>query len=314
MGIPNRAIDLALYNGREKMKLTYKQKNVIMSYIAISPWIVGALIFLVFPLFFSFGLSFFKWSFNGSRFIGIENYREALLEDKDFWYSLGITLGYGMISIPFTMLFSLILAILVNQKVKGIGFFRVVYFLPVVAASDVVVAKIGPDIFSKMVNVTVTLETFGIRLESNIQNIISLFSTILVLGMWRVGIQMLIFLAGLQSIDPQIYEAAQIDGASWWKSLWAITMPLLAPFTVINMVFTVIESFTNIFTIARVLAHGRTVTPFFMDYVYNISFEQYRLGYGAAVSWIFLGIVISFTLITYYYSQKYLVKYQRNEE
>jgi multiple sugar transport system permease protein len=105
-----------------------------------------------------------------------------------------------------------------------------------------------------------------------------------------------------------VYEAAEIDGAGWWKSLWAITIPLLGPFTVINIVFTVIESFTNVFTIARVLARGRSVTPFFMDYVYRLSFEEYKLGYGSAVSWIFLFIVISLVLLVYYYSQRFLVE------
>jgi len=279
-----------------------------MSYISISPWLIGFAVFFVFPLLFSIILSFLKWSFNGSTFVWLDNYKYALFEDKDFWYSLGVTLGYGVVSIPFTILFSFILALLINQKVKGIGFFRMVYFLPVVAASDVVVAKIGPEIFSKMVNVSVTLETFGIQVSQNVQNFISLFSTLITLGLWRVGIQMLIFLAGLQSIDPQVYEAAEIDGASWWKSLWAITIPLLGPFTVINIVFTVIESFTNVFTIARVLARGRSVTPFFMDYVYRLSFEEYKLGYGSAVSWIFLFIVISLVLLVYYYSQRFLVE------
>lgn len=289
-------------------RLNYRQKDVLMSYIAISPWLIGFAVFFVFPLLFSIILSFLRWSFNGSTFVWLENYKEALFNDKDFWYSLGVTLGYGVVSIPFTILFSFILALLINQKVKGIGFFRMVYFLPVVAASDVVVAKIGPEIFSKMVNVNVTLETFGIQVSPNVQNFITLFSTLITLGLWRVGIQMLIFLAGLQSIDPQIYEAVELDGASWWKSLWAITIPLLGPFTVINVVFTVIESFTNVFTIARVLARGRSVTPFFMDYVYRLSFEQYRLGYGSAVSWIFLIIVISLVLLAYYYSQRYLVE------
>jgi len=289
-------------------ELNYRQKNILMSYIAISPWLIGFAVFFVFPLLFSIILSFFKWSFNGSTFVWFDNYKYALFEDKDFWYSLGVTLGYGVVSIPFTILFSFILALLINQKVKGIGFFRMVYFLPVVAASDVVVAKIGPEIFSKMVNVSVTLETFGIQVSQNVQNFISLFSTLITLGLWRVGIQMLIFLAGLQSIDPQVYEAAEIDGASWWKSLWAITIPLLGPFTVINIVFTVIESFTNVFTIARVLARGRSVTPFFMDYVYRLSFEEYKLGYGSAVSWIFLFIVISLVLLVYYYSQRFLVE------
>lgn len=289
-------------------RLNYRQKNILMSYIAISPWLIGFAVFFVFPLLFSIVLSFLKWSFNGSTFVWLDNYKEALFNDRDFWYSLGVTLGYGVISIPFTILFSFILALLINQKVRGIGFFRMVYFLPVVAASDVVVAKIGPEIFSKMVNVNVTLETFGIQVSPDVQNFIGLFSTLITLGLWRVGIQMLIFLAGLQSIDPQIYEAVELDGASWWKSLWAITIPLLGPFTVINVVFTVIESFTNVFTIARVLARGRSVTPFFMDYVYRLSFEQYRLGYGAAVSWIFLIIVISLVLLAYYYSQKYLVE------
>jgi multiple sugar transport system permease protein len=289
-------------------ELNYRQKNILMSYIAISPWLIGFAVFFVFPLLFSIILSFLKWSFNGSTFVWLDNYKYALFEDKDFWYSLGVTLGYGVVSIPFTILFSFILALLINQKVKGIGFFRMVYFLPVVAASDVVVAKIGPEIFSKMVNVNVTLETFGIQVSQNVQNFISLFSTLLTLGLWRVGIQMLIFLAGLQSIDPQVYEAAEIDGAGWWKSLWAITIPLLGPFTVINIVFTVIESFTNVFTIARVLARGRSVTPFFMDYVYRLSFEEYKLGYGSAVSWIFLFIVISLVLLVYYYSQRFLVE------
>lgn len=289
-------------------ELNYRQKNVLMSYIAISPWLIGFVVFFAFPLLFSIVLSFLKWSFNGSTFVWFDNYKQALFEDRDFWYSLGVTLGYGVVSIPFTILFSFILALLINQKVKGIGFFRMVYFLPVVAASDVVVAKIGPEIFSKMVNVSVTLETFGIQVSQNTQNFINLFSTLITLGLWRVGIQMLIFLAGLQSIDPQFYEAAEIDGANWWKSLWAITIPLLGPFTVINIVFTVIESFTNVFTIARVLARGRSVTPFFMDYVYRLSFEEYRLGYGAAVSWIFLFIVISLVLLVYYYSQRFLVE------
>lgn len=285
--------------------LGWRTREMISAYLCLSPWLIGFAVFLLFPLIYSVRLSFMDWNFMQSKWIGLENFVDILTNDREFWRSLNSTAYFSLVSIPITVVFSLLLAILVNQKIPGIQIFRAIYFLPVIAASGVVAAKIGPYVFQQGLDIQINYSVLGVNVSGQLQRTLDFFITLTMLGLWRIGIQMLIFLAGLQGISSSYYEAADIDGATFWQKFWTITLPLLSPIVLLNVILTIVESFTGVFTIARVLTGGRD-SLFFMDYIDFRAFNRFELGYASALSWILFILVMAVVLGIFRISRNYV--------
>ncbi|HEX6971386.1 MAG TPA: sugar ABC transporter permease [Limnochordia bacterium] len=285
--------------------LGWRAREVISAYLCISPWLIGFFAFLLFPLIYSIRLSFMEWNFMHSEWVGLGNYIRILTADREFWGSLNSTAYFSLISIPITVIFALLLAVLVNQRVPGIQLFRAIYFLPVIAASGVVAARIGPYVFEQGLDIQINYAVLGLDISGRLQETLDFFITLTMLGLWRVGIQMLIFLAGLQGISTTYYEAAEIDGASFWQKFWSITLPLLSPIILLNVILTIVESFTGVFTIANVLTRGRD-SLFFMDYIDFRAFNRFELGYASALSWILFILVMGIILGIFRLSRHYV--------
>lgn len=280
-----------------EIKKTNKRRNATIGFAFILIWIIGYLIFSLYPVFNSLYLSFFKVKMDGSglqkTFLWFDNYRAAFLSDTDF-STLLINYAKSMaINVPVTIVFALIIAMLINQDIKGKGVWRTIFFIPVVISS-------GPVIELLMEQGATTLpsiEQYGF-IDTIINNvgeflanpIQQLFDQILFV-LWFAGIQILILLAGLQKIDRSIYEAAMIDGASPWEAFWKITLPSIKPLITISIIYTVVSM--SVFSIEDSIA-SYLYDKMFNDNSGSIGGITNGYGYAASLAWIFF---IAMTLI-----------------
>jgi ABC-type sugar transport system permease subunit len=268
------------------MRLTLRRRNALNGFIFISIWLVGLLIFFLIPLFKNFALSVTDAQLSTIRdgsykYVGLQNYIEAFSVDIEFLPYLLDTMQSLIIDVPVILAFSLAVALLAVQPMRGNNVFRAIFFLPVVIGSAVVVGRLFDQLGNQLVlfRGQAAQEFLYIYLGDRLPYFIDFLSRS-VFVLWRSGVQILIFIAGLKSIDPTLYEVAQVDGASGWSQFWKITLPMLSPVILINITYTIIDSFTDYFN--TVLRYIRVVT-----------FQQnaMRLGYPSALGVIYFLLV-----------------------
>lgn len=264
-----------------KLRLNSRQRNILEAYMFISPWILGMLLFFVNPILQSFKLSFSKITkLNGfvMEWAGTVNYEKAFLWDVKFIPMFIQTVIDTVINTPLTLVFSLFIAMLINRPIKFRSFFRTTFFLPVLLGTGFVMQMVlglgvGSDA-SSVVNGIELPRTFAIYLGSEFSAIVSLLLERLTLILWKSGVQIILFLAGLQGISSSLYEAAKCDGATNWEMFWKITLPMISPVILLNFIYTMIDSFTD--------SNNSIVT-----YILTTSFDNNQFEYGAAMSWLY---------------------------
>jgi multiple sugar transport system permease protein len=283
-------------------------KSNLTGYAFISPWILGFIIFAFIPMIISFYLSFTRWTMlSPPQWVGVENYQNIFTEDPLLFKSLFNTFYFVLVSVPLSMIFALFLAILLNQKVKGLSFFRTIFFLPsitnVVAVSVLWVWIFNPE-FGLLNTV---LQKFGIIGPYWFQDETWSKPALVIMSLWNVGGGMIIYLAALQGVPDQLYEAAVLDGAGAWTKFRKITIPMISPAIFFNLIISVIGSF-QVFTQAFVMtgkaqpgAEGgpNYSTLFFVLYLYKKAFQEYQMGYASALAWILFLIILIFTVIQF---------------
>ncbi len=272
--------------GKVKIRITNKRRESVIGLGFILLWIVGYLIFALYPVFYSLYLSFFKVRLDGASiqlaYVGIGNYRAAFLQDP---YFVEILINYVLrlvLNVPVTIVFALIIAMLINQDVKAKGMWRTIFFLPVIISSGPVIAELmnqGATTLPSIDNYTfidLIITNVGAFIASPIE---ALFAQIL-LVLWFAGIQILILLAGLQKIDKEIYEASMIDGASPWEAFWKITLPSIMPLISVAIIYTVVSM--SVFSLNEVIIYIRNI-------MLGESTPALTTGYGysATLSWIY---------------------------
>lgn len=277
-------------------------------YLFISPWLVlGFLGLTVIPMLYAFGLSL--TNFDGMsahwHFIGLANYSE-LLNDSDTWWSLGRTLLYMVITVPLSVVLGLALALLLNQKIRGIGFFRTLFYMPAIVpvVASAVIWKLVFDTDNGLLNAI--LEHLG---GSSVIWLVdpTAFIALIVMVLWGVGGGMIIFLAGLQGIPNELREAAAMDGATPWQQLVSVILPLLTPVIFFQVVTGAIYSLQTVVQPLLLAVSSGTVTPdsvprsnyLYMVNVYAQVFENARFGYGAALLWVLFAVVLVITLLVF---------------
>lgn len=273
------------------MKLKAKTKEILTGYSFISLWIIGFLAFTLIPIIQTFNLSFneVKITNDGIKttFIGLQNYKHALFMNIDFMDTLLLHIGELILFIPIIIVFSLIIALLLNMKIKFRGLFRTIFFLPVIITSGPVMQKLMdqgattlPGLEEVLASGQITEALPGL-MGTLITSLLSSFIFIL----WFCGVQILIFIAALQKVNPQVYEAASIDGASRWEAFWKITLPSLKPIILVNVVYSVI-------TLAMFSLNG------VIQMIQNASFDVTTgLGYASALSWIYFVAILMVLLV-----------------
>lgn len=289
----------------------------------ISPWIVGFCVFMLYPLAASIYYSFCDYSvLLPPVFVGIENYGE-LASDKVFWVSLYNTFFFAFFSLGLGLIVSLSLAILLNLKVPGQAFYRTIFFLPslvpVVALSILWmwIFNSNSGLLNGMLEGIVNRAYQLAGKEPTFAGPNWLGSetwampALILMSLWGVGHPIVIYLAGLQDIPKSLYEAAEIDGASGWQRIWYITIPMLSPVIYFNLIMGIIGSF-QVFAAPYIMTGGGPgrATLFYAMSVYNLAFEDLRMGYASAMAWILFIIILALTLLATRFSRRY-VQYER---
>ncbi len=270
-------------------------------YLFILPWLIGLVLFNAGPILGMLGLSFTDWriSLDDLQFIGLENYR-SLAADPIFWTSVGNTLYIVVGRVIFGTAFALLLAILLNQKVPGIPFFRAVYYLPTVTAG-VAVALVWIWIFNPRLGIlNYTLKQIGIQGPPWIYSSTWVKPSLILMSLFQVGPNMIILLAGLQGVPKELYESAEIDGAGNWAKFRNVTLPMLSPVLFFVIIISVVSSFQN-FTEIRVMTEGGPgeSSNVLIWYLWENAFIFLKLGISAAVAWIMFVILMALTGIQF---------------
>ena len=273
-----------------------------------SPWLVGFAIFMAFPIAMSLVLSLAKWNgmstLGEASFVGFDNYRELLVHDRRMHTSLRVTAYYALLAVPLGQIVALAAAILLNAKVPLIGTFRAALYLPSVLAG-VGTAVLWRWVFdgeNGLMNAALAplLALLGLEPPQWFGADAAWFGppAFAIMSLWTVGGSMLIYLAGLQGIPKDLHEAASIDGAGAWRRFKSVTLPMLSPVILFNLIVSVIGSF-QVFTQAFVMTGGEPgdLTRFYVLYLFNLGFESYEMGYASAMAWILLLVVLAMTAI-----------------
>ena len=292
----------------------------------LSPWIIGFLLFYLLPMLASFGFSLFNFNPavpDEATFIGFQNWQRALSTDREVMLSFTRTIHFTLISLPIGLSFSLLLAIILNSKsVIGKALFRTLFYMPSmipVVASVLIWNGVLNEhtgwinmIIENLLGIKAT-GTEGIRWLANPQLIYYAYT---MFGLWGVGNAMIIFLAGLQGVPTEMYEAAEIDGASWLQRLFKITIPLITPVIFYQLVLGLIGSL-QYFLAPFVLNQGTGFpggkTRFYMVYFYKQSFSFFNMGYGATLAWLMFIVALILTIILFG-TAKYWVYYAGKEK
>jgi multiple sugar transport system permease protein len=220
-----------------------------------------------------------------------------------------VTLTYVILGVPLNLAFALLIAVLLNQKVRGLGLFRGIYYLPSLLGGSVAIAVLWRQLFGREGVINAALSVFGITGPNWIGMPQYALYTLILLHVWQFGSAMVIFLAGLQQVPNELYEAAEIDGASSWHKFWQITLPLLTPVLFFNLVLGIINSF-QAFTSAYIVSGGTggpaDSTMFYTLYLYQQGFSNFRMGYASAMGWILLLIIAAFTAFNFLASRRWV--------
>jgi len=293
---------------RRQWQKFWSRSNERAGYLFILPSFAHLLLFLLIPLIFSFLLSFRDWSrpsITDAPYIGLENY-QFLLTDRRFWHAMLNSAYYTVLAVPLGMAISLGIALIMNQKLKGVAFFRTLFFMPVisswVAVSIIWLTLLDPN--AGIVNYVLSL--VGIAPVNWLGNPATAMPALVIIAIWKsAGFSMVIWLAGLQSIPGEFYEAAAIDGANRWQSFWRITLPLLAPTTFFLAITGVIGSF-QVFAPVYVITRGGPLdsTDVAVYHIYRRAFNDFDFGYAAAQAWVLFAVIFVATLIQLWYMRR----------
>jgi multiple sugar transport system permease protein len=247
----------------------------------------------------SLGISFTQWDLlSAAKFVGLDNYEKLFSRDPLFWQSLKVTVLYTVAYVPLELAGGLVLALLMNQPLRGIGLFRTIYYLPSVLPGVAFVVLwmwiLHPDV--GLINTL--LSYVGIDGPRWLVDPDWALPALLMMSLWGLGRSMVIYLASLQGIPQQLYEAASIDGAGRWQSFWRITLPMLTPTIFFNLVLSIISTFQT-FTSAFVATNGGPLdsTLFYVLYIFRQAFEYFNMGYASALAWVLFVIILVLTLL-----------------
>jgi ABC-type sugar transport system permease subunit len=281
-------------------KMGREKRRKLQGLFFVFPFIIGTLAFFTFPLYISVKLSFGKLKkMTGFiiEWLGLDNFSKAFMYDINFIPMFIQIIKETIIQIPLIIIFSIIIAILINKNIKFKGFFRVIFFLPFLLGTG--------DVMNQLLNLEVDRQIFSITesillpreiiyyIGPKVAETIENFFSVIVLVLWNSGVQILLYLSGLQSISISLYESAKVDGATEWEMFWKITLPMISPVMLLTIVYTIVASFTEI-------------TNPILSYIQSHAFRRLDFAYAAALGWIYFLFIIVLVVIVFILFKNYI--------
>ena len=295
------------------MQLRDRTSEAVAGYVFLLPWMIGMVGLTLGPMAASLWLSFTDYNLlSAPQWVGLQNYLNLLSDDR-YIQSVKVTLIYVGLSVPVKLAFALLLAALLNRGVRGLNLYRAIYYIPSLLGTSVAIAILWQRLFSSQGALNQILRFLGWQNPPSwvFDPRFSLL-TLVLLAVWEFGSPMIIFLAGLRQIPRELYEAARVDGARRLAQFFRITLPLLTPLVLFNLVLQMIGAF-QAFTPAYIVSGGSggpvNSTLFYTLYLYLQAFGGLHMGYGAAMAWILL-VVIATVTAGIFLSSRYWVFYQ----
>ncbi len=288
-----------------------RRRNLRNGLLFVSPWIIGFLCFQLYPMCASLYYSFTTYSvLDPGHWVGLGNYQTMITQDPEFWIGVGNTMYYALISVPLGLLSSFILALLLNTRLPEMALYRTIYFLP-----SLVPAVAGAFLFQTLLNpdfglVNDALRAIGLPQPGWLTDPAWAKPSLILLSFWGIGLSTVIFLAGLGDVPQELYEAATLDGATWWRRLQSITLPMMTPMIFFNLIMGIIGSF-QVFTQVYILGSGSSTsltTPpgspqdslmFYQLYLFINAFQNLKMGYASAMAWVLTLAILTVTLIVF---------------
>jgi len=291
-----------------KRTISLARREALWAYAFITPWIIGFIVFTIGPMLASLYFSFTDYNIvSAPRWIGLANYIN-LFHDNLFWHSLSITFKFGLVALPLGLVFSYLIAVLLNTKLAGINVWRTIYFLPSVIAG-VAVALLWVRIFDTRYGIlNPFLEHFGIKGPGWLSDPKWVLSALVIMSLWGVGGNVIIYLAGLQGVPTDLYDAAKVDGATAWQRFIYVTLPMTTPVIFYNLVLGLIATFqyfTEVYVISSSNSSGGGLggparsTLFYNIYLYQNAFKYFHMGYASTMAWVLFVIVLVLTLLIF---------------
>ena len=288
-------------------------REAVDGWLFITPWLLGFLFFTAGPMIGSAVISFLDWEIlTPPTWVGLANFRQ-MATDPLFGLSLYNTAYYTFIGVPIYLVAALLMALVLNLHLRGITFYRTIFFLPSLTPA-VANALLWVWIFSPDFGLAnYFLQAVGLPPQKWLFDVNLAKPSLILMGLWGIGSQMIIFLAGLQGISQTLYEAASIDGANEWRRFWSITLPMLSPTLFFNLVIGIIGSF-QVFTTAYIATQGgpQNATLFYVLYLWRNGFDYFKMGYASALAWVLLLIVLALTMLQFGLARR-LVYYEVEE-
>ena len=287
------------------------------AYLFLSPWIFGFFVFLLGPILASVYLSMNDWSFvTDPKWVGLDNYRD-MASDRDFLHSMSVTIRYLILSVPVYLIAGFGLALLLNQKVRGMNTFRTVLYLPSLLAGVAVAVLWSMILHPDLGILNQILRGIGIADPPRwLSSPTWAIPAVVLMGLWGIGGGAIIYLAGLQNIPPHLYEAAEIDGANGWRKFRHVTLPMMTP-TIFFVLITGLIGAFQVFDVAFILGGSRggrgNTLNFYLLNLYNEGFRNGRFGYASALAWVLVVLAAVVIIITFRSSEKW-VYYETDDE
>jgi len=284
-----------------------KRKENMNGYLFILPWLIGMAALFAFPIYRSLEMSFsniINYTDYTIEFVGLTHYKNALTADAEYLNSFLNQIKNMLQTIPFVNVFSLLIAVMLNRKFKGRTLFRAIFFLPVILGSGFAMSmlmnqKVDQEAMETVKQVLLPRQV-AIYLGEELTNAISVFLNLISTILWKCGVPIVIYLAGLQGVPSSLYEAARVDAATEWEMFWLITLPMITPMMLLNMVFTIVDSFTD-------------SQNWFLRLIERTSFSgNFEYEYAAAMSWIFFVWVIFLVAIIFLIMRPFINKVKDN--
>lgn len=278
-----------------------RRNEEVAGWLFALPWIFGFLLFTVGPMLASAGFAFADYNLlQPPRWVGFENIRRALTNDALVWQSLKVTSVYAFVSVPLQIVFGLMVALLLNANIRGLQYYRTIYYLPSVL-SGVAVALLWRWIYAPNYGlINAFLAGFGIQGPGWLSDAQWALPSLIGMSLWHVGGGIIIYLAGLQGVPTEIYEAAEVDGAGWRARFWHVTIPLITPVLFYQLIIGIISAL-QVFTQALIMTNGgpHDSTLFFVLYLYRNAFQFFKMGYASVLAWILFFYILLLTLLVY---------------
>lgn len=279
----------------------------LVGYAFLAPWLIGFLVFVAGPMLASAALAFTDYNvITPPRFVGLANF-EKLTEDPRFYISLYNTAYYTFLGVPAQLAVAMVLALLLNSRLRFTSFFRSAYYIPTITP---VIASIYLWVW--MFNfdyglINALLRMVGLAPVNWLWDPSVAKITIIIFSLTRVGAQMIIFLAALQGVPEELYESAAIDGATAPSQFWYITLPMISPLLFLNLILGIISSF-QVFTVAYIATKGGPVdsTLFYVLYLYHHGFQNFKMGFASSMAWILFAVIVIFTLVQFRMSRSWV--------